>query len=60
MHYSNHEVQGEIVTFQDYMAILSPVLAEKSNVIYLQVLDAKLESKDTLMSVIYDLHKKNS
>ena len=36
--------------------MISPVKAEKSNVVYLQVLDVVSESKDTLMTILFDLH----
>ena len=40
------------------MRVIRPVQSEKSNVVYLQVLDAKSESKDTLMQILFDLHRR--
>ena len=57
-------VSGEITpsnTFldlQSYMHVISQSETEKSNVVYLQVLDAKSDSKDTLMQILYDLHQR--
>ena len=47
-----------IMSVQEYMAVISPVTAQKSNVVYMEVLDAKSESKDTLMTIIFDLHER--
>ena len=47
-----------MLNIQDYMTVISPVSSEKSNVVYLQVLDAKSESKATLMTIISDLHQR--
>ena len=38
------------------MAVIAPMPSETCNVVYLQVLDAKSESKDTLMAILFDLH----
>ena len=46
------------MSVQEYMAVISPVTAQKSNVVYMEVLDAKSESKDTLMTIIFDLHER--
>ena len=40
------------------MGVISPVSAEKSNIVYMQVLDAKSESRDTLMTIFFDLHQR--
>ena len=48
------ETNQTILNIQDYMTVISPVTSEKSNVVYLQVLDAKSESKDTLMTFFFD------
>ena len=40
------------------MGVISPVHTEKSNVVYMQVLDAKSESKYTLMTIFFDLHQR--
>ena len=49
---------GEASNIQEYMGVISPVHTEKSNVVYMQVLDAKSESKDTLMTILFDLHQR--
>ena len=38
------------------MRVVWPVECVTANVVYLQVLDAKYESKDTLMHILFDLH----
>lgn len=56
-----HSMDGSgtpILSLQDYMAVVSPVKADKSNVVYMQVLDAKSECKDTLMTIMFDLHER--
>ena len=40
-----------VLNMQDYMKLVRPVIPHKSNVVYLQVLDAKSDSKDTLMQI---------
>ena len=47
-HRSKSVVPGEILTLQDYMAVIAPIPSETCNVVYLQVLDAKSESIETL------------
>lgn len=47
-----------ILNIQDYMRVVRPTNPEKSNVVYLQVLDAKLESKDILMQVLHNFHQR--
>ena len=49
---------SSILSIQDYMQVISPVSVEKSNIVYMQVLDAKSESKDTLMTIFFDLHQR--
>ena len=51
------EVDACTLSIQDYMTIVCPVTVQKSNIIYMQVLDAKSENKDTLMTIMFDLHK---
>ena len=64
-HRSKSVAPGEILTLQDYMAVIAPIPSETYNVVYLHVLDAKSylhvldaksESKDTLMEILFDLH----
>ena len=46
----------DILHLQDYLKIISPVKVERSKVVYLQVLDAVSENRDTIMTVLFDLH----
>ena len=55
---TNASTQPVVLNIQDYMRVIRPVQSEKSNVVYLQVLDAKSESKDTLMQILFDLHRR--
>ena len=55
-YHSKSVAPGEILTLQDYMAVIAPIPSETCNVVYLHVLDAKSESKDTLMAILFDLH----
>ena len=52
------EADACTLSIQDYMTIVCPVTIQKSNIIYMQVLDAKSENKDTLMTIMFDLHKR--
>lgn len=47
-----------IVSLQDYMAVVNPVVTQKSNIIYEEVLDAKSESRVTLMTILFGLHQR--
>ena len=47
-----------ILSIQDYMAVVCPVTVQKSNIVYMQVLHAKSESKDTLMTIRFDPHQR--
>ena len=40
---------------QDYYALLDPTLTERSNVIYLEVIDAVADRKDTMMGLLRSL-----
>ena len=46
-----------VLNMQDYMKLVRPVVPDKSNVVYLQVLDAKSDSKDTLMQILHELYQ---
>ena len=46
-----HCADTPILSIQEYMAVISPVTVQKSNAVYMQVLDAKSESKDSLMTI---------
>ena len=41
----------------DYPTLIKPSKTEIANVACLSVLDAQADSKDTIMQVIYDIHK---
>ena len=44
------------LNIQEYFAYTRATLCEKSNIQQLNVMDAKADSKDTLISLLYDLH----
>ena len=46
-----------LINMQDYFVHLRPTHSETSSVHYLDILDAKSDNKDTLMSVLYELHR---
>lgn len=46
------------LNLQDYYSITRTNHTEKSNIQYLQVMDAKADSKDTLMVLLHDLHSR--
>ena len=59
--HTDASTQPVVLNIQDYMTymrVIRPVQSEKSNVVYLQVLDAKSERKDTLMQILFDLHRR--
>ena len=51
------EIHSTFLNIQDYMGVTRPTTTETSSVVYLHVLDALSESKDTLMQILLDLHK---
>lgn len=52
---SQSESYQPVLHIQEYMTVISPVQPEKSEVVYIQVLDAVTENKDTIM---FDLHSR--
>ena len=46
-----------VLNIQDYMKLVGPVIPDKSSVVYLKVLDAKSDSKDTLMQILHELYQ---
>ena len=52
------EIHSTFLNIQDYMGVTRPTTTETSSVVYLHVLDALSESKDTLMRILLDLHKR--
>ena len=47
--------QETFINIQDYLSLARANHTEKSNVLYLDVMDAKSDSKDTLMSMLQNL-----
>ncbi len=47
-----------LLNIQDYFACTSTGHTEKSNVYHLNIMHARADNKDTLMSLLYDLHDK--
>ena len=48
----------QLLDVQDYMRLTNPSTVEKSNVVYVSVLDAKADSEDTIMQVLHDTHRR--
>ena len=51
------ETSKTFLNLQDYLSLTRANHTERSNVLYLDVMDAKSDSKDTLMSMLQDLHQ---
>ena len=51
------ESSKTFLNLQDYLSLTRANHTERSNVLYLDVMDAKSDSKDTLMSMLQDLHQ---
>ena len=45
------------LNLQDYLSLTRANHTERSNILYLDVMGAKSDSKDTLMSMLQDLHQ---
>ena len=45
-----------LLSIQDYLSLTRTSHTERSNVLYLNVMDAKSDSKDTLMTMLQELH----
>ena len=54
-----HQSEGTetLTSMQEFLSLLHPTHTEKSNVNYLKVMDAVADSKDTMMSMLQDLHQ---
>ena len=57
MHTCYKNPQETFINIQDYLSLARANHTEKSNVLYLDVMDAKSDSKDTLMSMLQNLHQ---
>ena len=51
------ESENTFLNIQDYLSSIRTTHTEKSNVAYLQVMDAVADSKDTLMQMLNNLHE---
>ena len=51
------EPQKTFLNIQDYFSLTRTNHTERSNVLHLDVMDAKSDNKDTLMSMLQDLHQ---
>ena len=49
--------QMPFLNIQDYMREARPTKCEKLNVVYMEVLDAKADSKDTIMQILHNLNQ---
>ena len=56
-HISQSNAQN-LLNIRDFMRITNPYTVQPSNVVYLRVLDAKADSKDTIMQVLQDANKR--
>ena len=52
------EENKTLVSLQDFLSLVHPNRTQKSEVQYLRVMDAVADTKDTMMSMINDLHKR--
>ena len=55
-HISQSNTQN-LLNICDYMRMTNPHTVKPSNIVYLSVLDAKADSKDTIMQVLQDANK---
>ncbi len=55
---SDTRPQYTFLNMQQYFSVTRANHTEKSNVLYLEILDAVADSKDTLMEVLHNLHQK--
>ena len=54
----NKESSTYFVTLQEYLSLTKVVEVEQSKIVYMKVLDAIADQKDTLIHILHDLHKK--
>ena len=54
---SINQPESVFLNIQDYFSMIRVSHMEKSNVYYLKVMDAIADSKDTLMSLLHELHQ---
>ena len=54
----NSSGDSNFLGLKNYMQAMRPKVVSKSNVVYWQVLDAPSENKDTIISIIQDLHQR--
>ena len=53
----NFESSKTFLDIQEYLSLTRATHSEKSNILYLDVMDAKSDSKDTLMAMLQDLYQ---
>ena len=54
----NASDKSDFLGLKIYMQAMRPKSTPKSNVVYWQIVDAPSENKDTLISIIQDLHQR--
>ena len=52
VHRKSNSSNGRIVMLQDYLSLLNKQTTKQSDVSYMGVVDAKAESKDTMMYIL--------
>ena len=52
--FANKRPDTIFISLQDYFSCIRASHTEKSNVFYLKIMDAKADSKDSIMSMLYD------
>ena len=52
----NESSKNPFLNLQDYFSLIRPTNAEKSNVMYVEVMDAIADSKDTVVQMLHTLH----
>ena len=54
----NNKRQNVFLNIQDYFTITRLTHTEKSEILYLEVMDAVAGKKDTIMQILHDLHQR--
>ena len=54
--FANKRPDSIFISLQDYFSCIRASHTEKSNVFYLKIMDAKADSKDSIMSMLYDIY----
>lgn len=53
----NNDFTHTFISLQDYYSLTRPTHTEESRVVYLEVMDAVADCKDTMMTLLHSLHE---